>query len=148
MAENTSGTGGPVPEEIKGWNWGAFWLNWIWGIGNSVWIAFVVLVLGLIWQIYLGVKGNELAWQNRKFESVQQFKDTQAAWSKWDHQFRRGSPDCAPGGWLGDFRRGRQPIRQLLIAAGCSAKVSCLFRVGGCAPTRQPPPRICPTAAR
>ncbi len=83
MAENTSGTGGPVPEEIKGWNWGAFWLNWIWGIGNSVWIAFVVLVLGLIWQIYLGVKGNELAWQNRKFESVQQFKDTQAAWSKW-----------------------------------------------------------------
>jgi len=83
MAENTSGTGGPVPEEIKGWNWGAFWLHWIWGIGNSVWISFVVLVLGPIWQIYLGVKGNELAWQNRKFESVQQFKDTQAAWAKW-----------------------------------------------------------------
>jgi len=83
MAENTSGTSGSVPEEIKGWSWGAFWLDWKWGIGNSVWVSFVALVLPLIWHIYLGVKGNELAWQNRKFESVQQFKDTQAVWSKW-----------------------------------------------------------------
>ncbi len=83
VAANTSGTGGPVPEEIKGWNWGAFWLNWIWGIGNNVWIALLAFCLPLIWHIVLGVKGNEWAWQHRQFDSVEQFKQTQAVWSKW-----------------------------------------------------------------
>jgi len=58
-------------------------LSWIWGIGNGVWISFLVLILGTIWSIVLGVKGNEWAWQNRHFESIQQFKETQAAWAKW-----------------------------------------------------------------
>ncbi len=84
-AANTSGQGGPVPDEVKnmGWNWGAFWLTWIWGIGNGVWISFVALVLGIIWSVVLGLKGNEWAWQNRRFESIEQFRETQAAWSKW-----------------------------------------------------------------
>ena len=82
---NTSGTGGPVPEEIKGWNWGAFWLSWIWGIAHNVWIALLALVpcLGIIWAIVLGVKGSEWAWQQRQFDSIEQFKQTQAVWSKW-----------------------------------------------------------------
>ena len=25
-----------VPNEIKGWNWGAFFFNWIWGVCNGV----------------------------------------------------------------------------------------------------------------
>jgi len=33
-----------VPPEIKGWNWGAFLLNWIWGIGNSTYIALLMFV--------------------------------------------------------------------------------------------------------
>lgn len=57
-------------------------MSWIWGIGNGVWISFLVLILGTIWSIVLGVKGNEWAWQNRHFESIQQFKETQAAWAK------------------------------------------------------------------
>lgn len=82
---NTSGQGPSalVPEEIKGWNWGAFWLNWIWAIGNQVWIGLLALVLGIIMAIILGIKGNEWAWQSRRFESVEQFKQVQAAWSKW-----------------------------------------------------------------
>jgi len=24
-----------VPAEIDRWNWGAFLLNWVWGIGNN-----------------------------------------------------------------------------------------------------------------
>ena len=80
---NTSGTGGPVPEEIKGWNWGAFWLSWIWGIAHNVWISLLCFCLGLIWMIVLGIKGNEWAWQHRQFDSIEQFKETQAAWSKW-----------------------------------------------------------------
>lgn len=32
---------------------------------------------------YLGVKGNELAWEHRKFESVEQFKEVQRKWMYW-----------------------------------------------------------------
>ena len=28
-----------VPEEIKGWNWGAAGLHWIWGAYHEVWIS-------------------------------------------------------------------------------------------------------------
>ena len=82
-----------LPAELKGWNWGAFFLSWIWGIGNRVWISLVVLVLGfipvvggigaLIMAVVLGLKGNEWAWQNREFESVEQFKKVQKAWAIW-----------------------------------------------------------------
>lgn len=75
-----------VPEEIKGLNWGAFLLNWIWGIGNQVWIALLALIpcINLFVAIYLLIKGNELAWQSgRQWESVEQFKAVQAAWTKW-----------------------------------------------------------------
>ncbi len=82
-AANTSGTSGPVPEEIKGWNWGAFWLTWIWGIAHNVWISLLAFCLPVIWQIVLGIKGSEWAWQHRQFDSIEQFKQTQAVWSKW-----------------------------------------------------------------
>ena len=83
VAANTSGTGGPVPEEIMGWNWGAFWWSWIWGIAHNVWIALLALCLWGIWNIVLGVKGSEWAWQHRQFDSIEQFKQTQAVWAKW-----------------------------------------------------------------
>jgi hypothetical protein len=85
-SQNTSGqgAGAVVPPEIQGkWNWGAFLLNWIWAIGNQVWIGLLALVLGWIMAIVLGIKGNDWAWQNRKWESVEQFKQVQSAWTKW-----------------------------------------------------------------
>ncbi len=81
--DNNSGTGGPAPPEVLGWNWGAFFLTWIWGISHGVWNSFVVIILGIIWQIVLGAKGSEWAWKSRRFASVQQFKDTQRAWAIW-----------------------------------------------------------------
>ena len=85
--ENTSGQGAAsvVPDEVKGWNWGAFFLNWIWSIGNKVWIGLLSLVpyAGLIMAIILGVKGSEWAWQNRRFESIEQFKAVQRKWAYW-----------------------------------------------------------------
>jgi hypothetical protein len=75
-----------VPEEVKGLNWGAFLLNWIWAIGNQVWIGLLALVpcVNIVVMIYLLVKGNELAWTGpRQWESVEQFKAVQAAWTKW-----------------------------------------------------------------
>lgn len=82
---------GEVPPEIKGFNFGAFALNFIWAFAhNLIGWGIIILVIGLIpvvqiinigFAIYLGVKGNELAWKKRRFESVQQFKETQRVWN-------------------------------------------------------------------
>ncbi len=81
----TVGPNGPLPEELKGWNWGAFLMTWIWAIGNQTYIGLLALIspISLIMAIVLGIKGNEWAWQNRKFESVDQFKKVQKAWAVW-----------------------------------------------------------------
>src|SRR5919106_461645 len=58
---NTSGGGKgvAVPPEIDRWNWGAFFWNWIWGLGNRVYVALWALVplVGLIFIFVLGAKG-------------------------------------------------------------------------------------------
>lgn len=71
-----------VPEEIKGWNWGAFLLNWIWGIGNSTFIALLMFVplVNVVMMFVLGAKGNEWAWQNRTWRDVAHFKSVQKKW--------------------------------------------------------------------
>lgn len=73
------------PDEIKGWNWGAFGLSFIWGISHRVWRSFFCLIpiLGFPISIYLGVKGNELAWKNDKWISVDAFKKSQKKWKAW-----------------------------------------------------------------
>jgi heme A synthase len=57
-------------------------MSWIWGIGNSVWIALLAIILGLIMSIILGIKGNEWAWQNKTWNSVEHFKKTQRTWTR------------------------------------------------------------------
>ncbi|MCX5849862.1 MAG: hypothetical protein NTW65_10475 [Deltaproteobacteria bacterium] len=85
--ENTSGNGKSaiVPDEVKGWSWGAFLLNWIWAIGNKTWIGLLALIpyAGLVMAIVLGFKGKEWAWKNKKWESVDHFQRVQKQWSKW-----------------------------------------------------------------
>ena len=87
--ENTSGLGkaATIPYEIKGWNWGAFFLSWMWGIGNRVWIALIVFIpiplLALIMAFVLGAKGNKWAWQHKTWASVEHFHRTQATWRNW-----------------------------------------------------------------
>jgi hypothetical protein len=85
---NTSGMGAKssVPPELGDWNWGGFLLTWIWGIGNNVWWSFLVFVpyLGaMVMPWVLAFKGNEWAWQNKKWESIEHFKRVQSAWTKW-----------------------------------------------------------------
>lgn len=82
-AANTSGSQGTIPDEIKGWNWGAFFLNWIWGIGNGVWYGLLsfIPVFNIVWMFILGAKGNKWAWQNNQWESVAHFKRTQRKWA-------------------------------------------------------------------
>lgn len=86
-AENNSGGGSGItpPEGVKGWSWGAFILSWIWAIGNSTWIGLLALLpyIGFIVAIYLGIKGRELAWRNKRWDSLEHFNRVQRSWSKW-----------------------------------------------------------------
>ncbi len=105
LAENTSGQGraAVIPKEIRGWNWGASLLSWIWAIGNKVWfglfglifiaIAFVptandatmwiIMLAQLAWSIALGVEGSEWAWRSKRWDSIEHFKRAQSTWAKW-----------------------------------------------------------------
>ena len=76
------GSGSGVPDEIRRWNWGAFLLTWIWGVGNSTYIAFLSFVplLGLAMPFVLGAKGSEWAWENGTWSSVAQFRKIQRWW--------------------------------------------------------------------
>jgi hypothetical protein len=85
--ENTSGQGSTaeVPAEIDKWNWGAFLLNWIWGLGNETLIALLMFVplVNIVMIFVLGAKGSAWAWRNRKWASVEEFQRVQRAWAKW-----------------------------------------------------------------
>lgn len=85
--ENTSGDGdtATVPAEINRWNWGAFFLTWIWGLGNRTYIAFLAFIplVGLVMPFVLGAKGSAWAWRNRRWESVEAFRATQKKWALW-----------------------------------------------------------------
>jgi len=74
-----------LPADLKHFNWGAFFLNWLWAIYHKTWwglLAFIPYV-GIVVAIILGFKGNELAWKNKKWESVEEFKRVQKQWSTW-----------------------------------------------------------------
>jgi tetratricopeptide (TPR) repeat protein len=83
--ENTSGQGkaAVVPPEIERWNWGAFLLNWIWGLGNHVYIALLMFVpfVNIVMAFILGAKGSAWAWRNKRWESVEHFKRVQRRWA-------------------------------------------------------------------
>ena len=75
----------PIPPEIDRWNWGAFLLNWIWGIGNNTFIALLALIpfVGFVMMFVLGAKGSRWAWRNGRWDSVEHFKRVQRKWAKW-----------------------------------------------------------------
>ncbi len=96
---NSNGVNGPLPDELRHFNWGAFLLSWVWAVNNKVWIGLIILVISLLSMIssvssifsllafvgslILGFKGNRLAWRYRKFENLDQFKLVQKAWARW-----------------------------------------------------------------
>lgn len=74
-----------VPDEIKGWNWGAAGLTWIWGVYHGVWISLLTFIpiVNIVMVIVLGFKGNEWAWRSRPWESVERFVSSQKKWKPW-----------------------------------------------------------------
>ncbi len=107
---NTSGKGpnAPVPSAVKNkFNWGAFFLSWIWGLYHKAYLTLLVFlalpvaiflkflfpegntinsivnVVNIILCIWFGIKGNEWAWQGRHYKSISQFHESQKKWVKW-----------------------------------------------------------------
>ena len=74
----------PIPPKLDRWNWGAFLLNWIWGLGNSTYIALLMFVpfVGIILIFVLGAKGSKWAWKNRLWEDEEHFIRTQRNWAR------------------------------------------------------------------
>jgi cytochrome oxidase complex assembly protein 1 len=87
MSDNTSGHGvaAVIPREIDRWNWDAFLLNWIWGLGNNTFIALLMFVPGVNFVVpfVLGFKGSAWAWRNKRWQSPEHFRHVQRLWTIW-----------------------------------------------------------------
>lgn len=72
-----------IPPELDRWNWGAFLLNWIWGIGNSVFIALLMFVplVNIVMFFVLGARGSRWAWRNRAWRDAEHFRSVQRKWA-------------------------------------------------------------------
>lgn len=82
MSDNNIVTIGSTPASGK-WNWGAFLMNWIWGIGNKTYIALLCLIPGvnLVMIFVLGARGNQWAWKNNRWENAEHFNRVQNLWA-------------------------------------------------------------------
>ncbi len=78
-----------VERAVRKWNWGAFFLTWIWGAGNGVYATLLLLIPVLGWiatpivAIVLGTKGNRLAWESKdkEWDNINEFRRVQRFWA-------------------------------------------------------------------
>ena len=85
--DNDSGRGSEsrLPDELRGMNWGALLLNFVWGLAMKTpwtWLC-LVPIIGMFWPFVMMVRGNEWAWQCRKWDSVEHFRRVQEKWAVW-----------------------------------------------------------------
>lgn len=89
---NTSGMGEgyPVPAEASGWTFAGFVPFGLFGFvnGSTLWgvlglVGYVIGILSIVYWIYIGVQGRELAWRNRRFDSLAQYTETMRVWNTW-----------------------------------------------------------------
>ncbi|EHK56193.1 cytochrome c oxidase assembly factor Coa1 family protein [Allomesorhizobium alhagi] len=83
MADQPLNQPAEIPSELDRWNWGAFFLNWIWGIGNSTYIALLALipVVNIVMIFVLGARGSRWAWRNRYWRDTEHFRRAQRNWA-------------------------------------------------------------------
>jgi hypothetical protein len=76
------GSASVIPDEIKKLNWGAAGVTIIWGIYHRVWISllFLIPIVDIVIMILLLIKGNEMAWRKKEWESVDKFLAFQKKW--------------------------------------------------------------------
>lgn len=73
-----------IPNEIKGWNWGAFMYTIRWGIGNKSYLPLLCLIplFNIFWIFVCGFKGNEWAWKNGDYQDTKTFLAVQETWKR------------------------------------------------------------------
>lgn len=85
LAINTSGAGAgtAIPRDARGLSWGGFVLPWLWGPFNGTWAGLLgllpVVQIGI--SIWLLIKGRQLAWQHKRWQSLEHFQRIQRNWS-------------------------------------------------------------------
>lgn len=86
-----------MPDEARGLCWGGFFMPWIWGTFNGVKISFlalpafrlvrrfipgwILISLSVLMSLFMLVRGRELAWQNRDWDSAEHFNRVQRYWT-------------------------------------------------------------------
>ena len=90
---NTSGMGAGYgePSEASGWTFAGFVPFGIYAfvMGNVMWgvigllslIPYVGGIASLVYAIYIGVNGKKLAWQGKRFDSVEQYAQAMKTWN-------------------------------------------------------------------
>ncbi len=80
---NTSGQGEKVqpPAIIKGWNWGAFFFGFIWGIFYIHSLKLLIFFIPIVGRIVGGKFGNQWAWQDTKWNNIMSFRNSQNTWA-------------------------------------------------------------------
>jgi len=72
-------------EYLSRWNWGAFFLTFVWGIFNRVWWSLLMFLpvpfIQIIIPFVLGAKGNRSAWKKGNYSSLEDFKNVQKKWA-------------------------------------------------------------------
>jgi hypothetical protein len=84
--DNTSGrkcSTSELPESARKLSWGGFWFSIIWGIFNGVWISLLGLIFPFIINIILLIKGRQWAWENKRWDSEEEFDRVQHLWGMW-----------------------------------------------------------------
>lgn len=76
-----------LPKEIRKFNWGAFLLNWIWGVMHKKYITLLILPASIIpfigplaLSIWFGIKGNQWVWESKEWEGTDKFNEIQQNW--------------------------------------------------------------------
>ena len=74
-------------EYPKGFNWGAFLMNWIWGIGHGKYItllyfpACIIPIIGpLLISVWFGIEGNKWGYESRNWNSIDEFNQHERLW--------------------------------------------------------------------
>ena len=73
-----------VPDEVRGFSWGAFLCGPLWGFPYRVWASILAWLPGigaLVW-LWMGFNGRELAWRARDWESPQAFLQSERRWTR------------------------------------------------------------------
>lgn len=73
-----------LPDEARGFSWGAFLCGPLWGFPYRVWVSILSWLpgIGLLVWLWLGFNGREMAWRAREWGSAQEFLKSERRWTR------------------------------------------------------------------